>query len=209
MTYYNMEKLRRFPSTLFALQEYDGGKALVAFLFLGSSIYFIFGVIGFSINHIAWLHDLIVKPNPILIKAPSNWWELWKHLENNPLSHFANSVISFIDLAFRSFVFFLTYCLAWKTFDPRNIEGYVLGITNAVIGGLYVLFPVDFIPDAIPITGTVDDVIFGAGMVVVGVSGWHQTRMRERDTEIILQLVNQQNYEEAIGLLLKDKGISM
>jgi uncharacterized membrane protein YkvA (DUF1232 family) len=209
MTYHSMKELKRFPSTLFVLQEYDGGKALVAFLFFGSFIYFLFGAIGFFINHNAWLHDLIVKPNPILIKAPSNWWELWKHLENNPFSYFANSVINLIDLVFRFSMFFLTYCLAWKIFDPRNIEGYILGITNVLIGGSYFFSPVDFIPDIVPIFGMVDDVILGVGMVLIGSSGWHQAYIREMNTKTIIQMLNKENYEDAMDLLLKDKGISI
>jgi uncharacterized membrane protein YkvA (DUF1232 family) len=202
-------ELKKFPSTLLVWEEYDGGKALVAFLFLVSSIYFLSGALGVLIKNIAWLHDLIVQPNPLLIEAPSNWWELWKHMKNNPFSYFANSVISLIDLAFRFSIFFLTYCLAWKTFDPRNIEGYVLGITNILIGGSYFLFPVDLIPDIVPIAGMVDDVILGVGMVLIGSSGWYQAYIREMNTKTIIQMLNKENYGDAMDLLLKDKGISV
>ena len=71
---HNVTVLKKVPSTLFVLEEYDGGKALVAFLFFGSLIYFLSGALGFCINNNDWLHNLIVQPNPLLVKAPSNWW---------------------------------------------------------------------------------------------------------------------------------------
>ncbi len=205
--YYKLRKLKRFPSTLIVWEEYDGGKAFVAFLLVIASIYFLSGFWGFLIDRNDWLHNLFAKQTNILESSPSHWWQVWKYF--NPFSHFANSAIGYIDIVFRLFILLCAYCLTWTAFDPRNIEGYILGIINALIGGAYVISPIDFIPDSVPIAGTVDDTILGIGMVFVGVSGWYRTHMREVNTTTILEIVNQGNHSLALELLLKDKGLSV
>ncbi|MCY6492298.1 DUF1232 domain-containing protein [Leptolyngbya sp. GGD] len=208
---YKLEPLQGFPWTLFAFKQYDGGRAMVALLFLFAGIYFLSGFWGFLLDHNAWLHDLVVGSKPVVIDSQPSipWWKFWKHIQHNPITEVLTSTISYIDIVFRLFIFMCAYCLAWATFDPKNIEGYVLGIFNAFLGGAYVLSPTDVIPDFLPVVGSFDDTILGVGMVILGVSGWYRTKLRDIKTKTILELVNHGNNERALQLLLEDKGISI
>jgi uncharacterized membrane protein YkvA (DUF1232 family) len=114
-----------------------------------------------------------------------------------------------VDLFFRGLIFICAYCLAWATFDPQNIEGYVMGLFNAVLGIVYVFSPIDIVPDVLPVVGTWDDSVFGLGMVSLGVSAWYRNKMRETKTETVLELVNYGNRDRALQLLLEDKGITI
>lgn len=207
---YKLEQIQGFPWTLFAFKQYDGGKAIVALLFLFAGIYFLTGFWGFLIDHNAWIHDLFYHPVPISPQPETiPWWKVWKHLQHNPVTEVLTSSLSYVDIVFRLFIFVCAYCLTWATFDPKNIEGYVLGIFNAFLGGAYVLSPTDLIPDMLPVVGTFDDTILGIGMVTLGISGWYRTKMRDLKTKTILELVNYGNNERALQLLLEDKGISI
>jgi uncharacterized membrane protein YkvA (DUF1232 family) len=39
-------------------------------------------------------------------------------------------------------------------FDKKGIEGYTLAMFNTVLGIIYVLSPVDFVPEVIPLAGS-------------------------------------------------------
>jgi uncharacterized membrane protein YkvA (DUF1232 family) len=204
---FEFTNLPGFPRTLFSFKQYDGGKTIAAILLILASTYFLTGFLGFLIDHNSWLHDWIYPPQ-VGIDLPHNpWWNPsgWFHTGKAVVS----ATLSYVDLFFRLCIFLCAYCLAWGTFDPKNIEGYAMGLFNAFLGGTYVLSPTDLIPDVLPVVGTLDDTVLGVGMVILGMASWWKTRMRNEKTKTILDLVDHGNTERAFQLLLEDKGISV
>jgi uncharacterized membrane protein YkvA (DUF1232 family) len=201
---YHLEQLPHFPQTLFNLEEYDGAKALTALLLVCGFVYFLAGFLGFLFDHTSWLKGvfhLTTTPVPL---AKVAWWQFWK-----PIGATVSSITSYVDLAFRLFIFLCSYCLAWATFDPRNIEGYVMGFFNACLGLAYILFPADVIPDFVPVAGTLDDVFLGGGVLLLGLSSLYRNKLRDVKTQTILELIDDGNHQKALQMLLEDKGIAI
>ncbi len=204
---YEFKNLSGFPITLFHFHKYDGLKALAAFLFLITIIYFVSGFWGFLIDHNAWLKGLIYEKPPIIPIEHKHWWEFWKG--SNIITDTVKSTFSYIDLFFRGFILLCSYCFAWAIFDPKNIEVYVMGIVNIASGIVYILSGIDFLPDFLPLVGNLDDAFLGSGMLLLGVSGIFRNFTRQNKTKTILELVNDSNREKALNLLLEDKGITI
>jgi uncharacterized membrane protein YkvA (DUF1232 family) len=203
---YELQELPSFPRTLFQVKSYDGAKTLVVLLLAIATVYLLSGLFGFLLDHNAWFHDWVLGA-PTVTAPTVYWWQVWKLDVFNPIGKVLKSTMSYVDLGFRLFTFICAYCLTWVTFDPRNIEGYVMGLFNACLGAAYVFSPIDLVPDVIPVVGSFDDTIFGVGMVVLGVSSWYKTKMAAVKTKTILELVDHGNKEKALQMLLKDKGI--
>jgi len=201
---YQLEPLPHFPRTLFNFQAYDGAKAFTALLLILSFIYFLAGFSGFLLDHTPWLKELLHMSSTSTPVAEAAWWQFWK-----PVTTTIKSVSSYVDLAFRLFVFLCSYCLAWATFDPRNIEGYVMGFFNACLGLAYILFPADVIPDMVPVAGTLDDVFLGGGIVLLGLSALYRNKLRDVKTQTILEMIDDGNHRKALKMLLEDKGIEV
>jgi hypothetical protein len=157
---YELQELPSFPQTLFQLKHYDGAKTLVVFLLLIASAYLGTGLFGFLLDHNRWFHDLVLGA-PTTVVPTAYWWQVWKLDLFSPIGNVLKSTMSYVDLGFRLFIFICAYCLTWVTFDPRNIEGYVMGLFNACLGAAYILSPIDIVPDMMPVVGTVDDTVFG------------------------------------------------
>lgn len=200
---YSLEQLPGFPRTLFLFRSYDGAKALTALLLLFAFLYFFLGFLGFLVDHTPWLHDLFFKPTPVPV-AKTTWWQFWKVVDNT-VTH----ITSYIDISFRLFAFLCAYCLAWATFDPRNIEGYVMGFFNACLGLAYVVSPIDAIPDIVPVAGSLDDAILGVGLFLLGVSSWYRNKLRDVKTKTVLELIDHGNSQKALQMLLEDKGVAI
>lgn len=201
---YHLEQLPRFPQTLFNFEEYDGAKAFTVLLLVFGFVYFLAGFVGFLFDHTPWLKGvfhLTTTPVPVSKVA---WWQFWK-----PIGATVSSITSYVDLAFRLFIFLCSYCLAWATFDPRNIEGYVMGFFNACLGLAYILFPADIIPDFVPVAGTLDDVFLGGGVLLLGLSSLYRNKLRDVKTQTILELIDDGNHQKALQMLLEDKGIAI
>lgn len=204
---FEFTKLPSFPGTLFAFRQYDGGRTIAAILLVIATIYFSTGFWGFLIEHNAWLHDFIYPISRGTEQLSNAWWDPLGVF--HPVVQVLAHIPSYIDIAFRLFIFLCAFCLAWGTFDPKNIEGYAMGLFNTFLGAAYVLAPVDLIPDSVPMVGSIDDSILGVGMVALGVSGWCRTYMRDARTKTVLDLVDHGNTERALQLLLEDKGVSI
>jgi uncharacterized membrane protein YkvA (DUF1232 family) len=91
-------------------------------------------------------------------------------------------------------------------FDKKGIEGYTLAMFNTVLGIIYVLSPVDFVPEVIPLAGSLDDVIIGIGSVIVGMKGYQNNRQKSDNHNDIVELVEQGKNDEALRLYLKRSG---
>ncbi len=201
---YQLEELPHFPQTLFSWSKYDGAKALTAFVLSLTFIYFMAGFMGFLFDHTPWMKSLFHASTASGAIAKGAWWQFWK-----PIGAAVGSVTSYVDLALRFFVFLCAYCLTWATFDPRNIEGYVMGFFNACLGLAYILFPADVIPDVIPLAGTLDDVFLGGGVLLLGLSSLYRNKLRDVKTATILELIDDGNHQKALQMLLEDKGITI
>lgn len=199
-----LEPLPTFPQSLFRWKNYDGAKALTAIFLLLSSIYLLAGFLGFVIDHTAWIHNLFYHSTNPPLSPQSLWGRIW-HPVGLGLHHLA----SYVDIALRLFLFIFTYCLAWATFDPRNIEGYIMGGFNTLLGIVYLVTPVDMIPDMIPVVGTLDDTVFGFGILFLGLSSIYRNKFRSEKTKTILELFNDGNNQKALAMLLSDKGIAL
>ncbi|PZD71800.1 hypothetical protein C1752_04565 [Acaryochloris thomasi RCC1774] len=199
-----LEALPSFPNSLFHFKSYDGAKALTAIFLLLSSIYLFTGFAGFIVDHTAWLHDLFYHQPPPTTAAHSIWWKMW-----NPVGSTLHHLASYVDLAVRGFLFVCTYCLAWATFDPRNIEGYVMGCFNSLLGMVYLISPIDMIPDFVPVVGGLDDTFMGFGVLFLGLSSIYRNKFRDVKTNTILELIDDGNNQKALKMLLEDKGISI
>jgi uncharacterized membrane protein YkvA (DUF1232 family) len=196
----HLESLPGFPRTLVAWDAYDGAKTLVAILLLLATIYFLVGFAGFLLDHTPWLKTLL--PSAVTVAAAKgHFWQ--------PLTSTIGHLASYIDLAFRLFVFLCAYCLAWATFDPRNIEGYVMGFFNACLGLAYIFAPIDAIPDVVPIAGQLDDAVLGTGVLLLGLSSLYRNKLRDVKTKTILELIDTGNHPKALQMLLEDKGITV
>ncbi len=103
-------------------------------------------------------------------------------------------------------VFTLVYCLTWLVFDKRGIEGYALAIFSTLLGIIYVLSPIDFVPEAIPLVGSFDDVIIGIGSVCVGMKGYYNNKQKSDNHQDIIGLVEVGKNEEALRMYLKQNG---
>ncbi|WP_432810477.1 YkvA family protein [Pantanalinema sp. GBBB05] len=197
-----LETLPGFPRTLFDWKKYDGAKALTAILLALATLYFLTGFLGFLFDHTPWLKQLLhLTPAKTL---PAAWWQVWK-----PIGATVGHIASYVDLAFRLFVFLCTYCLAWATFDPRNIEGYVMGFFNTCLGLAYLISPIDAIPDFVPVAGNLDDAVLGVGVLLLGVSSLYRNKLRDVKTKTILELIDGGNRQKALQMLLEDKGIQI
>lgn len=84
-----------------------------------------------------------------------------------------------------------------------------MGFFNACLGFAYILSPVDAIPDFVPIAGSMDDTVLGAGLVVLGVSSWYRNKLRDVKTKTVLELIDHGNNQKALQILLEDKGIAV
>lgn len=211
-TQYRLDKLPTFPRTLLDFKHYDGWKTLMIIGLVVTGTYFFLGLVGYGLDHNAWVRELILgTKNPTeVVKHP--WWKaaaFW----TKPIGSVTKEVLSAIDILFRGLIFLCSYCLTWAAFDRKNIEGYIMGVFNVIVGMTYILTPTDVIPDILPVIGSVDDTIFSSGMILLGAYCWHRNASRENKTQTILDMVGtkdqmtQGNLERALQLLLEDRGV--
>lgn len=213
---YQFKELPTFPRTLVHWKLYDGWKLLSVFGLLCTFAYLIMGLGGYAIDHNTWIHDLLFGEQIQDLPVKHGWKKVffWKPAAD-VISNGIHSVFSSIDLLFRALMFLCSYCIAWAAFDPKNIEGYIMGLFNMIVGMVYILSPLDFIPDAVPLAGSVDDAAFSSGMFTLGAYMFARNYVKEQKTKTILDMVehdgqaNDRNLEKALQLMLRDRGVSI
>jgi len=107
------------------------------------------------------------------------------------------------------FVFTIIYCVLWLAFDKRGIEGFVLSLFSTLLGIIYIISPIDFIPDPIPVVGAWDDVIVGVGSIILGLKSWHYNKLKADRAGEIVRLIESNNHEEALHRFLENMGYTV
>lgn len=101
------------------------------------------------------------------------------------------------------------YCLLWLTFDSKNFYGYALGAFTAIFGLIYIVSPVDFAPDFVPILGGTDDALLGGGSILMGARSWWQVQEQDKNLKLVMNYLREGDQKTALNLLLADKGVTL
>lgn len=120
-----------------------------------------------------------------------------------------DTAVKTIYFFYHIFLFTIIYCFTWLIFDRKSIEGYVLSLFSIVFGIVYVLSPVDFVPEAIPFIGSFDDLLVGSGSIMVGVRSWYNSKNRLSLSSELSKLIENGKTEEAVYLFLKSQGYNL
>lgn len=108
---------------------------------------------------------------------------------------------------FHFLILTIAYCIAWLTFDRASLEGYVISILSFVLGVVYIITPLDFIPDAIPGLSMIDDALIGGGSIFFSVLSGIKASRKTEITEEATKLLEEGNQFESLRLLLKERGV--
>ena len=116
-----------FPLCLLEKKSYTGFKGLLGVFFWLSLLYFIYGMI----NLLFW---------------GNTFWAIVWDLFSKPFYFIYHlSVFTFI------------YCLTWATFDYQSFKDKFTRLLLIIISIIYVVSPIDIIPDITPMLGQADD----------------------------------------------------
>lgn len=114
--------------------------------------------------------------------------------------------IKFGYFLYHVFIFTMVYCFAWLIFDRRGIEGYALSVFSILVGVIYFLSPLDFIPDVVPTIGLLDDISIGLGGILLGIRSWMNSRKKSLVANEISDFLEANRYQEAIERFLTQEG---
>ena len=116
-----------FPLCLLDKKSYTGGKALLGIFFWLSLLYFIYGMIT------------------LLFWGNTFWAIVWDLFSKPVYLVYHISLFSFI------------YCLTWAVFDYYSFKDKFIRVLLIIISIIYVVSPIDIIPDITPMIGQADD----------------------------------------------------
>ncbi len=121
--------VKDFPLCLLEKKSYTGIKGLVGIFFWISLIYFGYGIVHFFM----W---------------ENTFWGIVWNIFSKP-----------IYLIYHVCVFSFMYCLTWATFDSSSFKKSFIRILLVVASIIYIISPVDAVPDFTPIVGQADDLV--------------------------------------------------
>lgn len=118
-----------------------------------------------------------------------------------------NSAISFVTFCWRFLILTCCYCLLWLTFDRHGFYGYAMGAFTLIFGFIYIISPIDFVPDVIPIIGGFDDAAIGGLSIWLGLKNWFRAKEQYTNHALVLEALQRGDQETALKLLLADRGV--
>ena len=196
---YVISKKPSFPGNLLNFKEYNGLKVIAVFVLITSFVYFFWSFIGLLTNN-HHTYSTIGMPNI---------WALPFQTLLKSLIQILHSTIDIFNIIIIATPLILSYFLAWTIFDPRNVAMYILSLTNLILGFLEILIPFDFIPDFIPVAGSLDDTVLGGGLISYGCFLLFLSYKNKDKIETIIELMNEHSEEKALQLLLSQQGVSI
>jgi len=101
------------------------------------------------------------------------------------------------------------YCLLWLSFDSKNFYGYAMGAFTAIFGLIYIVSPVDFAPDFLPVLGGTDDALVGGGSILMGARSWWQAQEQDKNFKLVMDSLREGDHKTALNLLLYSKGVTL
>ena len=123
----NSDVATPFPQCLLEKKSYSGIKGLLGVFFWLSLLYFIYGMI----NLLFW---------------GNTFWAIVWDLFSKPLYFIYHlSLFSFI------------YCFTWAVFDYKSFKDGFIRLVLIILAIIYVISPIDIIPDFTPMIGQADD----------------------------------------------------
>lgn len=169
----------QFPHTALLWKNYDGARFLAAFLFALSAIYFVYGFF-----------------------APQGWFG-WV-ISRIPLLGSAFGLSCFL---WRLSLLTLGYFFLWFTFDRKAIAGYAIAALPFLFASIYLVAPIDFIPDVVPVMGQVDDLTICLGSLLVGTKLWKNVRDQAAFHGRVSAALRRGDKESAFRLLVEEYGL--
>jgi uncharacterized membrane protein YkvA (DUF1232 family) len=105
-------------------------------------------------------------------------------------------------LTWHVLAFTLLYCIAFALFDlGRTISG-AASVAMFMIGLLYIVSPIDFFPDPVPVLGALDDAVIGGGLVTLGTLNAVIRHQRRQRVQSMVRLLGNDSDALARELLL-------
>lgn len=131
------------------------------------------------------------------IGSYSKWTEVWWR---------PDTVVKNLYLGYHLLLFAVVTGICWLLYDRRSIEGYILSFLGAVFGVLYVLSPIDLVPDMVPVAGQADDLVVGGSSILLGLFGWFRNMRKNARVKKISRLIEEGRYEDAMVRFLENEG---
>ena len=79
------------------------------------------------------------------------------------------------------------YSIAWLLYDFRTGVALIANTFMVLVGLIYVLSPIDIIPDAMPVIGQMDDLTIGGGLIALGVTSIAQRNQRRNQVKALYE----------------------
>lgn len=98
------------------------------------------------------------------------------------------------------------YSIAWLLYDFRTGVALIANTFMVLVGLIYVLSPIDIIPDIMPVIGQMDDLTIGGGLIALGVTSIAQRNQRRNQVKALYEASSGES-PELLPKLLNMEGL--